>query len=220
MSFTHSEFFTFLPFFAPEIHPSVQSKTKRSIDILGAAAGLTLTAVVLIPIAVAIYVSDPGPIFYSQERCGFRGQKFRIWKFRSMVVNAEKLQHQVQNQAQGLIFKNDRDPRITSIGRFLRRSSLDELPQFWNVLRGEMSLVGTRPPTVGEVSRYQLHHWKRLEVKPGITGEWQANGRSTVSDFEEIVKLDLRYQERWSIVYDLELIFKTIRVVLNRRGAC
>ncbi|MBD1852353.1 sugar transferase [Leptolyngbya sp. FACHB-711] len=220
MSFTHSEFVTLLPSFASEIHPSVQSRTKRSIDILGAGVGLTLTALVLIPIAVAIYISDPGPIFYSQERCGFRGQTFRIWKFRSMVVNAEKLQHQVQNQAQGYIFKNDCDPRITRVGRFLRRTSLDELPQFWNVLRGEMSLVGTRPPTLNEVSRYKAHHWQRLEVKPGITGEWQANGRSTVTDFEEIVKLDLRYQERWSIAYDLGLIFKTIQVVLNRRGAC
>jgi lipopolysaccharide/colanic/teichoic acid biosynthesis glycosyltransferase len=220
MSFTYSEFATVSPSFPPEIHPSVQSRTKRSIDILGAGVGLTLTALILIPIALAIYLNDPGPIFYCQERCGFRGRSFRIWKFRSMVVNAEQLQHQVENQAQGYIFKNDRDPRITRVGQFLRRTSLDELPQFWNVLRGEMSLVGTRPPTVKEVSRYQTHHWQRLEVKPGITGEWQANGRSTVTDFEEIVRLDLRYQKCWSIAYDLRLILKTIQVVLCRQGAC
>jgi lipopolysaccharide/colanic/teichoic acid biosynthesis glycosyltransferase len=137
-----------------------------------------------------------------------------------MVVNAERMQHLVQNQAQGHIFKCDRDPRITPIGRFLRRSSLDELPQFWNVLMGEMSIVGTRPPTIEEVMRYQPHHWERLKVKPGITGEWQANGRSTIKDFETIVRMDLDYQRKWSIVYDLKLIWQTIWVVLRKTGAC
>ncbi|WP_088893470.1 sugar transferase [Leptolyngbya ohadii] len=217
---SHSKSAPALPSPALAIHLSVRSKAKRSIDILGAIVGLALTALVFLPIALAIYLSDPGPIFYSQIRCGFRGQTFRIWKFRSMVVNAERLQHLVENQAQGQIFKNDRDPRITRVGQFLRRTSLDELPQFWNVLCGDMSLVGTRPPTLEEVKRYQPHHWQRLEVKPGITGEWQANGRSTVTDFEEIVRLDRRYQERWSIAYDLRLILKTIQVVLCRRGAC
>lgn len=202
------------------VHPAVTSPMKRLIDIVGALVGLTLTAIVFLPIALAIYISDPGPVLYCQVRCGFRGQQFRIWKFRSMVVNAEQLKHQVQNQAKGHIFKNDRDPRITKVGHFLRRTSLDELPQFWNVLLGDMSLVGTRPPTPDEVSHYKHWHWKRLEVKPGITGEWQANGRSTVSDFEKIVAMDLRYQKRWSVVYDLKLILKTIHVVLCRKGAC
>ena len=202
------------------VHPAVTSPVKRLIDIVGALVGLTLTAIVFLPIALAIYMSDPGPILYSQVRCGFRGQQFRIWKFRSMVVNAEQLKHQVQNQAKGHIFKNDCDPRITKVGQFLRRTSLDELPQFWNVLLGDMSLVGTRPPTPDEVSHYKHWHWKRLEVKPGMTGEWQANGRSTVANFEKIVAMDLRYQKRWSIVYDLKLIFKTIHVVLCRKGAC
>ena len=169
-------------------HSSVSSVLKRIIDIVGSVVGLSLMTVLLIPIAIAIYVDNPGPIFYSQVRCGHRGKTFRIWKFRSMVANADALKHLVENEAQGLVFKNKSDPRITRVGSFLRKTSLDEFPQFWNVLMGDMSLVGTRPPTVDEVLRYQPHHWQRLEVKPGITGEWQVRGRSSVSDFEEIVK--------------------------------
>ncbi len=201
-------------------HPALQSFAKRSLDILGAIVGLGLTAMVFLPLALALYLDNPGPIFYRQVRCGWRGQQFRIWKFRSMVANADQLKHTVQNQASGHIFKNDSDPRITRVGKFLRRTSLDELPQFWNVLRGEMSLVGTRPPTVDEVSHYNNRHWQRLEVKPGMTGEWQANGRSSVSDFEQIVDLDLGYMQKWSIGYDIQLILKTIQVVLLRKGAC
>jgi lipopolysaccharide/colanic/teichoic acid biosynthesis glycosyltransferase len=203
-----------------DAHASVHSRTKRCLDILGALVGLALVALVFVPIAVALYIDNPGPILYSQVRCGWRGQQFRIWKFRSMVVNAEQLKHTVQNQASGHVFKNDNDPRITRVGRFLRRTSLDELPQFWNVLLGDMSLVGTRPPTVDEVKQYNNRHWQRLDVKPGLTGEWQANGRSSVTDFEEIVNMDLRYIHRWSIGYDVKLILKTIQVVLHRKGAC
>ncbi len=202
------------------IHPSVTSKAKRFVDIVGALVGLAITAMVAIPVAIAVQCDDPGPIFYSQIRCGFKGKTFRIWKFRSMVMDADKLKHLVNNEAKGGIFKNKNDPRITRIGRFLRRTSLDELPQFWNVLLGHMSLVGTRPPTVDEVIRYEEHHWERLNVKPGITGEWQANGRSTVIDFEDIVKMDVEYQRKWSIAYDLRLIAKTILVVLDKKGAC
>jgi lipopolysaccharide/colanic/teichoic acid biosynthesis glycosyltransferase len=200
-------------------HPSVTSAAKRCIDYIGAIVGLLLTALIAIPIAIAILVDNPGPILYSQRRCGYRGKPFRIWKFRSMVTNADQLKHQVQNQAKGLIFKNDRDPRITRVGRLLRSTSLDELPQFWNVLRGDMSLVGTRPPTLDEVQQYTPYHWKRLNVKPGLTGEWQANGRSSITDFDDIMQLDLRYQQRWSIAYDLKLILKTIQAVLKRSGA-
>ncbi|HEY9660140.1 MAG TPA: sugar transferase [Allocoleopsis sp.] len=188
--------------------------------MLGAIVGLLVTAILFVPLALAIYLDNPGPILYSQMRCGFRGKQFRMWKFRSMVVNADQLQHTIPNQAKGHIFKNDNDPRVTRVGRFLRRSSLDEFPQFWNVLRGEMSLVGTRPPTPDEVKRYTSHHWQRLEVKPGITGEWQVNGRSTVSNFDKIVSLDLRYMHRWSIAYDLRIIMRTFAVVLKRKGAC
>lgn len=201
------------------VHPSVDNKAKRFLDIVGALVGLGITAIVVIPVAISTHLDNPGPIFYSQIRCGYKGRTFRIWKFRSMIEDADRLKHLVHNEAQGGIFKNRNDPRITRVGRFLRKTSLDELPQFWNVLKGDMSLVGTRPPTVEEVLRYKRHHWKRLEVKPGITGEWQANGRSSVLDFEEIVKLDLAYQEKWSVTYDIRLILKTIVEVVRRKGA-
>ena len=201
------------------MHPSISSKLKRCLDILGALVGLTITAILMIPIAIAIQLDNPGPILYSQTRCGLHGKQFRIWKFRSMVKDADQLKHLVSNQAKGHIFKNQDDPRVTRVGRFLRRTSLDEFPQFWNVLMGDMSLVGTRPPTVGEVERYNERHWQRLNVKPGMTGEWQVNGRSSVTNFEDIVRMDLRYQRRWSIAYDLYLIARTIGVVLNKSGA-
>lgn len=206
--------------YTENVHLSVTSWTKRLVDIMGALVGLAITGIILIPIAIAMYFDNPGPIFYSQIRCGFRGRPFRIWKFRSMVVNADRLKHLVNNQAKGNIFKNENDPRITAIGRFLRRTSLDEFPQFLNVLKGDMSLVGTRPPTVQEVFAYKKYHWQRLNVKPGITGEWQVNGRSSVKDFEDIVRMDLDYQQKWSVGYDLTLIWKTIWVVFDKKGAC
>ncbi len=202
-----------------QVHPSVNSKWKRLLDIIGALVGLTIVGILIIPVAIAIQLDNPGPIFYSQIRCGLYGRTFRIWKFRSMIVGADKLKHLVSNQAKGNIFKNRNDPRITRVGKFLRKTSLDEFPQFWNVLKGEMSLVGTRPPTVDEVMEYESHHFQRLFVKPGITGEWQANGRSHVEDFEDIVKLDLAYQEKWSCFYDILLICKTIAAVFNKQGA-
>ena len=202
------------------LHPSVTSTAKRLIDIIGAIVGIIITAFVCIPVVIASLFSDRGPLFYSQMRCGLHGTTFRIWKFRSMVVNADKLKHLVKNEAQGHIFKCTDDPRITPIGKILRRTSLDELPQFWNVLKGEMSLVGTRPPTLDEVMQYQPHHWQRLQVKPGMTGQWQANGRSSIKDFEKIVSMDVEYQCKWSPMYDLMLIFKTIWVVVRKSGAC
>lgn len=201
-------------------HPSVGHPVKRLMDIFGALVGLLLTGLVLLPVAIAIQLDDPGPVFYSQWRCGHRGRRFRIWKFRSMVRDADRLQSLVQNEAQGLIFKNQNDARITRVGKFLRRTSLDEFPQFWNVLRGEMSLVGTRPPTVEEVQQYAPHHWRRLEVKPGLTGEWQVRGRSLITDFEDIVRLDVHYQQHWSVMYDLQLIWETVLAIAQCRGAC
>lgn len=200
-------------------HPSASSLIKRCLDIVGSLVGLSVLALLFIPIAIAIKWDSPGPVFYSQKRYGLMGQPFRIYKFRSMVVNADELKSQVTNEAKGLIFKNQDDPRITQVGKFLRRTSLDEFPQFWNVLIGEMSLVGTRPPTADEVSRYEKHHWQRLRVKPGLTGEWQVNGRSAVKDFEDIVQLDLRYQARWSPLYDLFVILRTIYVIVAKVGA-
>lgn len=203
-----------------QVHPSVTSTAKRTLDILGAIVGLAITAIITIPIAIAMQFDNPGNIFYSQVRCGFEGKPFRIWKFRSMITDADKKKHLVENQATGHIFKNENDPRITRVGRFLRRTSLDEFPQFWNVLLGDMSLVGTRPPTTDEVAMYDDHHFQRLKVKPGITGEWQVKGRSEVLDFEDIVGMDLDYQKGWSFLYDINLIFQTITVVLARKGAC
>ncbi len=202
----------------PETHPSVRSWVKRLIDIVGALVGLFLTSIIFLPIVIAIKANSPGPIFFHQTRCGWLGKRFEIWKFRSMCQDAEAQKSKIKNQASGAFFKNDNDPRVTKVGRFLRRTSLDELPQFWNVLKGDMSLVGTRPPTPDEVTKYQVPQWQRLDVKPGMTGEWQVNGRSTVRDFEDVIKLDLRYQQNWSLIYDLKLIFKTIILVFNRNS--
>jgi lipopolysaccharide/colanic/teichoic acid biosynthesis glycosyltransferase len=201
------------------LHPSTQSGLKRSIDILGSLVGLLILSILFVPIAIAIKLDSPGAIFYKQTRCGLGGQTFEIRKFRSMVDNAEVLKQQIKNEGSKLLFKNENDPRITRVGRFLRRTSLDELPQLWNVLMGEMSLVGTRPPTLDEVAHYNNRHWRRLEVKPGLTGEWQVSGRSKIKDFEQVVDLDLRYQERWNIGYDLLIILKTLKVVFVREGA-
>jgi exopolysaccharide biosynthesis polyprenyl glycosylphosphotransferase len=192
---------------------------KRAIDIVGSLVGLMVLAILLVPIAIAIKLDSSGPIFYSQERYGLQGRPFKIWKFRSMVSNAEALRNLVQNEVQGHLFKNENDPRITRVGRFLRRTSLDEFPQFWNVLKGDMSLVGTRPPTPDEVAQYDAHHWRRLDVKPGITGQWQVSGRSSIKDFEEVVKLDIQYQEVWSPLHDLKLIWQTVSHLLTRSNA-
>lgn len=201
-----------------ETHPSLRSKVKRLVDIVGALVGLGITGIVFIPTAIAIKRDSPGPIFFTQVRCGWMGRQFRIWKFRSMCIDAEARKSEVANEASGAIFKNDNDPRITKVGRFLRRTSLDELPQFWNVLRGEMSLVGTRPPTPDEVERYEIPKWQRLDVKPGMTGEWQVHGRSQIRDFEEIIQMDLRYQKNWSLQYDLKLILKTVLILFNKNS--
>ena len=200
-------------------HHSASCLIKRFIDIVGSILGLLILSVIFLPIAIAIKLDSPGPVLYCQERYGLMGKPIRIYKFRSMVDNADALKSQIQNEAKGLIFKNVQDPRVTRIGKFLRSSSLDEFPQFWNVLKGEMSLVGTRPPTADEVSCYEPHHWQRLRVKPGLTGEWQVNGRSLIKDFEDIVSLDLRYQNQWHPLYDLVLIARTIYVIFAKVGA-
>jgi len=202
----------------PQTHNSVASWMKRAIDIVGALVGLVITFILFIPIAITIQIDDPGPILFKQTRCGWMGKRFAIWKFRSMCVDAEARKSQIKNQVEGAFFKNDNDPRITKVGNFLRRTSLDELPQFWNVLKGEMSLVGTRPPTPDEVERYEVPEWQRFDVKPGMTGEWQVNGRSTVRSFEDVIRLDLQYQQNWTLVYDLKLIFKTITILFNRNS--
>lgn len=197
-------------------HPSVHSRGKRVLDILGALVGLAITAVLAIPIVLAIKLEDGGPILFRQVRCSWLGKRFYIWKFRSMVTNAEALKAKVKNEVEGPLFKNENDPRITRVGRFLRRTSLDELPQFWNVLMGDMSLVGTRPPTPDEIEQYNVPAWQRLDVKPGMTGEWQVNGRSHVKKFEDVIRMDLDYQRNWSLMYDVKLILKTILVLFSK----
>lgn len=200
----------------PLTHPSVRSGIKRFIDICGALLGLGVTALLFLPLALAIRLDSPGPILFSQVRCGWMGRHFRIWKFRSMVSNAETLKGSVKNQAQGAFFKNDNDPRITKVGRILRKTSLDELPQFWNVLIGDMSLIGTRPPTPDEVRHYAIPSWQRFDVRPGLSGEWQVRGRSSVRDFDDVLGLDLRYQQNWSRRYDLYLIIRTFLVLFRK----
>ena len=201
-----------------QTHRSVASWMKRAIDIVGSLVGLVITSMLFIPIAIAIKIDDKGPIFFKQTRCGWMGKRFAIWKFRSMCVDAEAKKSQIKNQVEGAFFKNDHDPRITKVGKLLRRTSLDELPQFWNVLKGEMSLVGTRPPTPDEVERYEVPEWQRFDVKPGMTGEWQVKGRSQVRSFEDVIRLDLEYQKNWSLVYDLKLILKTITILFHKNS--
>ncbi|ESA35133.1 anti-sigma-factor antagonist and sugar transfersase [Leptolyngbya sp. Heron Island J] len=202
----------------PETHPSVNSKAKRALDILGGLVGLFLTALVYVPVAIIIKFDDGGPVFFAQTRCSWLGKRFQIWKFRSMVTDAEARKNEVANQVEGPLFKNENDPRITKIGRFLRKTSLDEFPQFWNVLKGDMSLVGTRPPTPDEIEQYEVGQWQRLNVKPGMTGEWQVNGRSSITKFEDVIKLDLRYQENWSFFYDIKLIVRTVLVLFSKES--
>lgn len=203
----------------PTTHPSVRSGVKRLLDVVGAIVGLGIVSIAIIPIAIAIKLNSPGPILFGQTRLGWMGKRFTIWKFRSMYIDAEERKKELMalnKQTDEKTFKMDNDPRITPVGKFLRKTSLDELPQFWNVLKGEMSLVGTRPPTPNEVDIYEVPEWQRLDVKPGMTGEWQVNGRSSIRNFEDIIKLDLRYQQNWSLLYDLKLIIKTILVVFRK----
>lgn len=165
-----------------------QMLIKRTMDICGGLVGLVITAIIFIIFAPIIYIQSPGPIFFSQTRIGKNGRKFKIYKFRSMYMDAEERKKELmeQNKMQGLMFKMDDDPRIIPIGKFMRNTSLDEFPQMWNVLKGDMSLVGTRPPTEDEYNQYEIHHKKRLATKPGLTGMWQVSGRSDILDFEEV----------------------------------
>ncbi|WP_017324808.1 sugar transferase [Synechococcus sp. PCC 7336] len=189
------------------------------VDLVGASVGLIVLLLLFVPIAVAIGLDSPGPIIFRQKRYGLHGQPFQVLKFRSMVDGADACKCEVENEANGPIFKNRNDPRVTRVGRFLRSKSLDELPQFWNILMGEMSLVGTRPPTEDEILQYGDRHWQRLNVKPGLTGEWQVCGRSSVDNFEDILDLDLAYQAKWTPIYDLQVLWQTVLAVLFGKGA-
>ena len=193
---------------------------KRVIDICGALVGLVICGFVSI-FLVPIIRKDGGPAIFSQTRIGKNGRHFTFYKFRSMRIDAESIKEQLmeQNTMQGGMFKMDNDPRVTKIGQFIRKTSLDELPQFWNVLIGDMSLVGTRPPTVDEYEKYTPEQKRRLSFKPGITGLWQISGRSEITNFDDVVKLDVAYIDGWTIWKDFEILLKTIKVVLVRDGA-
>ena len=207
---------------------------KRIMDICGGLVGCLMTGIIFLFVAPAIYIKSPGPIFFSQERVGKNGKKFKMYKFRSMYMDAEERKAELMKQnrvSDGMMFKLDFDPRVigneilpdgtkkTGIGNFIRVTSLDEFPQFFNVLKGDMSIVGTRPPTLDEWNKYELHHRARLAIKPGITGMWQVSGRSEITDFEEVVKLDTEYISEWNVGMDIKLLWKTVVSVIKRDGS-
>ena len=212
----------------------VEAMWKRGLDIVGGLVGCVLTLIFAIIIGPIIYIQSPGPIFFKQERVGKNGKRFYMYKFRSMYMDAEERKKELMklNRVKdGMMFKMDWDPRIIGakilsdgthkkgIGNFIRDWSIDEFPQFFNVLRGDMSLVGTRPPTVDEWEKYEKNHRVRLAMRPGITGLWQVSGRSNITDFEEVVKLDTKYILDWNMAGDLRILFKTVKVVLGQNGA-
>lgn len=213
---------------------TLQLCIKRCMDILSGIVGCLATVIIFIFVAPCIFIASPGPIFFSQTRVGQNGKQFKMYKFRSMYLDAEERKKDLMDQnkvSDGRMFKMDFDPRIignkilpdgthkTGIGEFIRKTSLDEFPQFFNVLKGDMSLVGTRPPTVDETKLYDLHHYARLAIKPGITGMWQISGRSDITDFEEVVRLDKEYIENWNPGLDIKILLKTFGVVLNKKGS-
>ena len=213
---------------------SKQLMLKRLMDIAGGLVGCILTGIICVFVGPAIYIASPGPIFFAQERVGKNGKKFKMYKFRSMYMDAEERKAELMKDnklGDGKMFKLDFDPRVignkilpdgthkTGIGDFIRRTSLDEFPQFFNVLRGDMSIIGTRPPLISETNLYELHHRARLAIKPGITGMWQVSGRSDITDFEEVVRLDKEYITNWKIGLDIKIFFKTIMVVLKKDGS-
>jgi exopolysaccharide biosynthesis polyprenyl glycosylphosphotransferase len=194
---------------------------KRVLDLVGGLIG-SLAVLILYPfVAVAIKLDSPGPVLFKQKRMGSHGRIFNLYKFRTMYQDAEQRRQELmaQNEMNGAMFKMANDPRITPVGRWLRKTSLDEFPQFLNVLRGEMSLVGTRPPMIEEVEAYKPEHLKRISAKPGITGLWQVSGRNKITDFDQIVDLDCNYLDNWRFADDLKILLKTVQVVLQRKGA-
>ena len=207
--------------FARNIFSTRDMVLKRALDIAGSLVGLLILGAAAVFVAPAIKLDSPGPVFFGQTRIGRNGRRFTFYKFRSMYQDAEQRKKELMasNEVTGLMFKMENDPRITKVGRFLRKTSIDELPQFWNVLKGDMSLVGTRPPTVDEFEHYEAKHKCRLSMTPGMTGLWQISGRSDIKDFEEVVKLDMEYIDHWSILKDVKIILLTVKVVLTGKGS-
>jgi exopolysaccharide biosynthesis polyprenyl glycosylphosphotransferase len=195
---------------------------KRTTDIISACVGLVLTGILLIFVAPIIKAESKGPIIFSQMRVGRNGRTFKLYKMRSMYADAEERKAELMQENEmdnELMFKIEKDPRITKVGAFIRRTSIDEFPQFWNVLKGEMSLIGTRPPTLDEYEKYELPYKRRLSIRPGITGLWQISGRSNIFNFEDVLKLDLEYIDNWSPGLDVTILLKTIVVVILGSGA-
>lgn len=194
--------------------------SKRAIDIIGAGSGLLLLSPVIAIVACAVKFTSKGPVFFSQKRVGKNGELFDMYKFRSMVVNAEELKEKLahQNEMSGPMFKMKDDPRVTKVGKFIRKTSLDELPQLWNVLKGDMSLVGPRPSLPKEVAQFEKWMYKRLSIKPGLTCFWQVSGRNNI-DFEDWMKLDIKYVDERNIWIDIKLIFKTVLVLFGDKNA-
>lgn len=207
--------------FSPTTHSSTALFVKRLFDFTGGLLGSIVSLPIILITAVPLLIESKGPLIFKQQRVGKNGRVFNIYKLRSMYADAEERKKQLteQNKMNGYMFKMDNDPRITKVGKFIRKYSIDELPQFWNVLKGDMSLVGTRPPTIDEFEKYESHHKRRLSMKPGITGMWQVSGRSNIKNFEEVVKLDCQYIDEWSISLDIKIMFKTVGVVVTHKGA-
>ena len=207
--------------FSPTVIPDESLIIKRIIDIIGGIVGSIISAPIILVTAIPLLLESPGPLIFKQQRIGKNGRVFNIYKLRSMYVDAEERKKELMknNKMNGHMFKMDNDPRITKVGRVIRKLSIDELPQFWNVVKGDMSLVGTRPPTVDEFEKYESHHKRRLSLKPGITGMWQVSGRSNIQNFEEIVALDCEYIDNWSLWLDIKIMLKTVWVVLTHKGA-
>ena len=209
--------------FAPRIFSEFELFVKRVMDIIGALVGCVLTIIIGIFVVPAIFIEDGGPVIFKQKRVGKNGKYFYMYKFRSMYKDAEerrkKLIKEGGNEMDGAMFKMKNDPRITKVGKFIRKTSLDEFPQFFNVLKGDMSLVGTRPPMVDEYNQYSRHHKRRLSLKPGITGLWQTSGRSEITDFEEVVRLDCYYIDHWSILFDIKILLMTVVAVFTGKGS-
>lgn len=207
--------------FARNIFSNRQLALKRTLDIVGSLVGMLILGIATIFVAPAIKLDSPGPVFFGQTRVGKNGRRFTFYKFRSMYVDAEERKKELmdRNEVKGLMFKMEDDPRITKVGKFLRRTSIDELPQFWNILKGDMSLVGTRPPTEDEFEQYGIEHKGRLSMTPGLTGLWQISGRSDIKDFDEVVKLDMEYIDNWTIWKDIKILFLTVKVVFTGKGS-
>ena len=207
--------------YASRMVPVGQLIVKRAMDICGALVGCVFLAIITVIFAPLIKLESTGPIFFAQKRVGKNGRIFKMYKFRSMYADAEERKKELmaQNEMSGFMFKMENDPRITKIGGFMRKTSLDEFPQFLNILKGDMSLVGTRPPTLDEFSQYSPYHKKRLSFRPGLTGMWQVSGRSDITDFEEIVRLDVEYIEDWSVGLDIKILLKTVLTVFMGSGA-